>query len=142
MNAVSFARGGGFIVGGSSEGHVLWWSVSSGGLLGQVHHGPGAITSVSATLSTTELVVSTAAGTVAVVDGLTMETRAARLPQAGALLDFVSSACWRPGVPSLAAFSGGDVEDDAMSWTEVMTAVPVESAGADSAPDEDLDFDA
>jgi len=142
MNAVSFARGGGFIVGGSSEGDVLWWSVSTGSLLGQVHHGPGAITSVSATLSATELVVSTAAGTVAVVDGSTMTTRAVRLPQAGALLDFVSSVCWRPCVPSLAAFSGGADEGDAMSWTEVMTAMSVESADADFAPDEDLDIDA
>jgi len=142
MNAVSFARGGGFIVGGSSEGDVLWWSVSTGSLLGQVHHGPGAITSVSATLSATELVVSTAAGTVAVVDGSTMMTRAVRLPQAGALLDFVSSVCWRPCVPSLASFSGGADEGDAMSWTEVMTAMSVESADADFAPDEDLDIDA
>ena len=142
MNAVSFARGGGFIVGGSSEGDVLWWSVSSGSLLGQVHHGPGAITSVAATLHATELVMSTAAGTVAVMDGLTMTTRRVRLPRAGAHLDFVSSVCWRPGVPILTDFSGGGVEDDSMSWTEVMTAMSVESGGTDLALDEDLDFDA
>ena len=142
MNAVSFARGGGFIVGGSSEGNVLWWSVSSGGLLGRVHHGPGAVTNVAATLPATELVISTAAGTVAVMDGLTMTTRAARLPQAGQHLDFVSSVCWRPGVPILTDFSGGGVEDDSMSWTEVMTAMSVESGDADLAPDDDLDSDA
>jgi len=142
MNAVSFARGGGFIVGGSSEGDVLWWSVSSGGLLGRVHHGPGAVTSVAATLPATELVISTAAGTVAVMDGLTMTTRAVRLPQAGQHLDFVSSVCWRPGVPILTDFFGGGVEDDSMSWTEVMTAMSAESGDADLAPDDDLDSDA
>ena len=141
MKAVSFAGGGGFIVGGSSEGDVLWWSVSTGSLRGHVHHGPGAITSVAATLPATELVVSTAAGTVAVMDGLTMTTRAVRLPHAGNLLDFVSSMCWRPSVPTMADFSAASVEDDAMSWTEVTTAMSVGSGGADLALDEELDFD-
>jgi hypothetical protein len=140
MNAVAFAGGGGFIVGGSSEGDVLWWGVGTGSMLGRVHHGPGAITCVTATLTATDLVVSNAAGTVAVMDGVTMATRAVRLPQAGNLLDFVSTVCWRPSVPPLADLPAGSAEDDAMSWTEVMTDMSVESDGADLALDEDLDF--
>jgi WD40 repeat protein len=140
MNAVAFAGGGGFIVGGSSEGDVLWWSVGAGSLLGRVHHGPGAITCVTATLTATDLVVSTAAGTVAVFDGVTMTTRAVRLPQDGNLFDFVSTVCWRPSVPPLTGLHAGGTEDDAMSWTEVMTDMSVESDGADPALDVDVDL--
>ena len=40
----------------------------------------------------------------------------------------------------LADLHVGSAEDDAMSWTEVMTDMSVESDGADPALDVDVDF--
>jgi len=136
LNAVAFARAGDYIVGGSSEGDVLWWSVSEGSVLGRMRYGPGAISCISATLSGAVLAASTALGTAAVVDGTTMEARTVR---EGAQDDFVSTVCWRPGVPGLDVISVARADDDGMSWTEVMTDTSTANGDVDMLVDVDVD---
>lgn len=129
MNAVAFARETEYVVGGSSEGDVFWWSVDSGTMLGRVRCGPGAVTSIAASFPAAELAVSTSLGTVAVLDGATMRVRAVWAPQEQDVIDFVASVSFRPGVPALGTLAIGIRDDDAMSWTEVVSDV---SDGTDS----------
>jgi hypothetical protein len=105
-----------------------------------VRYGPGAVTCLAASAAFADVAVATALGTLGLLDGITMAPRATRVPQVqGVVDDFISSVAFRPGVPSLDALAAGGVDEDVMSWTEVVTDIASSSDGDDAALEMDVE---
>jgi WD40 repeat protein len=135
MQAVALTTETGFIVGGSAEGDVIWWSIGSGEICGRIQVGPGGVTCMATSPSRSEVAVSTAFGLVMVLDALSMSQLAVSVPDA---LDYVASIAFRPALPGLEALSARDDFETASWWTEVYSELTEATADGDLESDEEF----
>jgi len=135
QQAVALTAEAGFIVGGSSEGDVMWWSIGSGEMCGRIEIGPGGVTCIATSPSLSEVAVSTAFGLVMVLDARTMDQRAVSVPHA---LDYVASVAFRPALPGLEMLSARDDIETDSRWTEVYSELTEESGEGETESDEEF----